>query len=82
MLSSVLPARRCGRQVGLCLNPTPQRHQSCSARFRGRCPTESSSHRAGLPCDASVMVELIDITGRRGQGTLDAFLRDDGQLYR
>lgn len=32
--------------------------------------------------DASVMVELVDITGRGGQGTLDAFLRDEVQLYR
>lgn len=32
--------------------------------------------------DASVMVELLDITGRGGQGTLDNFLRDEAQLYR
>ncbi|RWH86467.1 MAG: hypothetical protein EOR77_21705 [Mesorhizobium sp.] len=32
--------------------------------------------------DASVMVELVDITGRGGQGTLDDFLRDEAQLYR
>ncbi|RWO02896.1 pilus assembly protein TadG-related protein [Mesorhizobium sp.] len=32
--------------------------------------------------DASVMVELVDITGRGGQGTLDNFLRDEVQLYR
>lgn len=32
--------------------------------------------------DASVMVELVDITGRGGQGTLDNFLRDEPQLYR
>ncbi|RWQ32824.1 MAG: hypothetical protein EOS20_04995 [Mesorhizobium sp.] len=32
--------------------------------------------------DASVMVELVDITGRGGQGTLDNFLRDEAQLYR
>ena len=31
---------------------------------------------------ASVMVELVDITGRAGQGTLDDFLRDEVQLYR
>ncbi|AZO32159.1 MULTISPECIES: pilus assembly protein TadG-related protein [unclassified Mesorhizobium] len=32
--------------------------------------------------DASVFVELVDITGRGGQGTLDNFLRDEAQLYR
>ncbi|CAN7325995.1 TadE/TadG family type IV pilus assembly protein [Mesorhizobium sp. LjNodule214] len=32
--------------------------------------------------DASVMVELVDVTGRGGQGTLDNFLRDEAQLYR
>ncbi|WP_245499958.1 pilus assembly protein TadG-related protein [Mesorhizobium sp. M4B.F.Ca.ET.089.01.1.1] len=32
--------------------------------------------------DGSVMVELVDITGRGGQGTLDNFLRDEPQLYR
>ncbi|MER8701809.1 pilus assembly protein TadG-related protein [Mesorhizobium sp. M1273] len=32
--------------------------------------------------DASVMVELVDITGGGGQGTLDNFLRDEAQLYR
>lgn len=32
--------------------------------------------------DASVMVELVDITGRGGLGTLDNFLRDEAQLYR
>ncbi|TJV21270.1 MAG: hypothetical protein E5Y04_27895 [Mesorhizobium sp.] len=32
--------------------------------------------------DASVMVELVDITGRGGQSTLDNFLRDETQLYR
>lgn len=32
--------------------------------------------------DGSVMVELVDITGRGGQGTLDNFLRDEVQLYR
>jgi hypothetical protein len=30
----------------------------------------------------SVFVELGDITGRGGQGTLDNFLRDEAQLYR
>lgn len=30
----------------------------------------------------SVFVELVDITGRGGQGTLDNFLRDEAQLYR
>lgn len=32
--------------------------------------------------DASVMVELVDVTGGAGQGTLDNFLRDEAQLYR
>ncbi|RWO60408.1 pilus assembly protein TadG-related protein [Mesorhizobium sp.] len=32
--------------------------------------------------DASVMVELVDVTGGAGQGTLDSFLRDEAQLYR
>lgn len=32
--------------------------------------------------DASVFVELVDITGRGGQGTIDNFLRDEPQLYR
>ncbi|MEO5326473.1 pilus assembly protein TadG-related protein [Mesorhizobium sp. CC13] len=39
-------------------------------------PVQSASE------DASVMVELVDITGRGGQGTLDNFLRDEAQLYR
>ncbi|RWG83205.1 pilus assembly protein TadG-related protein [Mesorhizobium sp.] len=30
----------------------------------------------------SVFVELVDITGRSGAGTLDNFLRDEAQLYR
>ncbi|MDX8496393.1 pilus assembly protein TadG-related protein [Mesorhizobium sp. VK22B] len=37
---------------------------------------------AGANDDASVFVELVDITGRGGQGTLDNFLRDEAQLYR
>ncbi|RWB79161.1 MAG: hypothetical protein EOQ50_05000 [Mesorhizobium sp.] len=32
--------------------------------------------------DASVMVELVDVTGANGQGTLNNFLRDEAQLYR
>jgi hypothetical protein len=32
--------------------------------------------------DAPVRVELVDVTGRAGQGTLDSFLRDEVQLYR
>ena len=32
--------------------------------------------------DASVFVELVDVTGRAGSGTLDDFLRDEVQLYR
>jgi Flp pilus assembly protein TadG len=32
--------------------------------------------------DASVFVELVDVTGRAGGGTLDDFLRDEVQLYR
>ncbi|MES0043309.1 pilus assembly protein TadG-related protein [Mesorhizobium sp. M0091] len=32
--------------------------------------------------DASVMVELVDVTGGAGQGTLANFLRDEAQLYR
>ncbi|MER8375835.1 pilus assembly protein TadG-related protein [Mesorhizobium sp. M1406] len=32
--------------------------------------------------DASVMVELVDITGHDGSSTLDNFLRDEAQLYR
>ncbi|RUT89429.1 MULTISPECIES: pilus assembly protein TadG-related protein [unclassified Mesorhizobium] len=36
----------------------------------------------GASTGASVMVELVDITGRGGQGTLDNFLRDEAQLYR
>ncbi|AZO22360.1 hypothetical protein EJ070_17810 [Mesorhizobium sp. M1E.F.Ca.ET.045.02.1.1] len=37
---------------------------------------------ASASVGASVMVELVDITGRGGQGTLDNFLRDEPQLYR
>ncbi|AZO09692.1 hypothetical protein EJ074_11705 [Mesorhizobium sp. M3A.F.Ca.ET.080.04.2.1] len=37
---------------------------------------------AGANDDASVFVELVDITGRSGAGTLDNFLRDEAQLYR
>ncbi|PBB20498.1 pilus assembly protein TadG-related protein [Mesorhizobium sp. WSM4313] len=32
--------------------------------------------------DASVMVELVDVSGANGQGTLNNFLRDEAQLYR
>ena len=32
--------------------------------------------------DASVFVELVDVTGAAGGGTLDAFQRDDVVLYR
>jgi len=36
----------------------------------------------GASAGGSVFVELVDITGRGGQGTLDNFLRDEAQLYR
>ena len=36
----------------------------------------------GASAGGSVFVELVDITGRGGQGTLDNFLRDEVQLYR
>jgi hypothetical protein len=36
----------------------------------------------GASAGGSVFVELGDITGRGGQGTLDNFLRDEAQLYR
>ncbi|TGQ34483.1 MULTISPECIES: pilus assembly protein TadG-related protein [unclassified Mesorhizobium] len=36
----------------------------------------------GASQGGSVFVELVDITGRGGQGTLDNFLRDEPQLYR
>jgi hypothetical protein len=29
-----------------------------------------------------IYVELVDITGKGGRGTLDNFLRDEAQLYR
>ncbi|RWA62029.1 pilus assembly protein TadG-related protein [Mesorhizobium sp.] len=32
--------------------------------------------------DQTIRVELVDVTGRGGQGTLDNFLRDEAQLYR
>ncbi|MER9139836.1 pilus assembly protein TadG-related protein [Mesorhizobium sp. M0830] len=32
--------------------------------------------------DQTIRVELVDINGRGGQGTLDNFLRDEAQLYR
>ncbi|MGY2995840.1 TadE/TadG family type IV pilus assembly protein [Mesorhizobium sp. URHB0026] len=32
--------------------------------------------------DQTIRVELVDVTGRGGQGTLDRFLRDEVQLYR
>ncbi|TPK97331.1 hypothetical protein FJ938_26450 [Mesorhizobium sp. B2-4-14] len=37
---------------------------------------------AGAASGGSVFVELVDITGRGGQSTLDNFLRDEAQLYR
>ncbi|MFD1988334.1 hypothetical protein ACFSOZ_38600 [Mesorhizobium newzealandense] len=37
---------------------------------------------AGASAGGSVFGELVDITGRGGQGTLDNFLRDEVQLYR
>ncbi|MDG4895301.1 pilus assembly protein [Mesorhizobium sp. WSM4976] len=36
----------------------------------------------GANAGGSVFVELVDIAGRGGQGTLDSFLRDEAQLYR
>ncbi|OBQ92929.1 pilus assembly protein TadG-related protein [Mesorhizobium sp. AA23] len=36
----------------------------------------------GASAGGSVFVELVDITGRGGAGTLDSFLRDEAQLYR
>ncbi|RWM06571.1 MAG: hypothetical protein EOR72_31485 [Mesorhizobium sp.] len=36
----------------------------------------------GANAGGSVFVELVDITGRGGAGTLDSFLRDEAQLYR
>ena len=35
-----------------------------------------------IKVDKDIMVELVDITGRGGRGTLDNFLRDEAQLYR
>ncbi|TPI26224.1 pilus assembly protein [Mesorhizobium sp. B3-1-6] len=32
--------------------------------------------------DQTIRVELVDVTGREGAGTLDNFLRDEAQLYR
>lgn len=37
---------------------------------------------SGANNGGSVFVELVDITGRGGAGTLDNFLRDEAQLYR
>ncbi|MER8751268.1 pilus assembly protein TadG-related protein [Mesorhizobium sp. M1050] len=37
---------------------------------------------AGGPPNADIYGEIVDITGRGGQGTLDNFLRDEAQLYR
>ncbi|TJW14593.1 MAG: hypothetical protein E5W82_10940 [Mesorhizobium sp.] len=37
---------------------------------------------AGDAPDADIYGEVVDITGRGGQGTLDNFLRDEAQLYR
>ncbi|RUM96361.1 hypothetical protein EET67_18615 [Pseudaminobacter arsenicus] len=35
-----------------------------------------------IKIDKDIYVELVDITGRGGRGTLDNFLRDEAQLYR
>ncbi len=35
-----------------------------------------------IKTDKDIYVELVDITGRGGRGTLDNFLRDEAQLYR
>ncbi|MCV3240679.1 TadE/TadG family type IV pilus assembly protein [Mesorhizobium sp. ZC-5] len=35
-----------------------------------------------IKVDKDIFVELVDITGRGGRGTLDNFLRDEAQLYR
>jgi hypothetical protein len=35
-----------------------------------------------IKVDKDVFVELVDITGKGGRGTLDNFLRDEAQLYR
>ncbi len=58
---------------------------------------ELQRHATGLPVEAfasffitepisgrrrTSMVELVDITGKGGSGTLDNFLRDEAQLYR
>ncbi len=37
---------------------------------------------AGGPPDADIYGEIVDMTGRGGQGTLDNFLRNEVQLYR
>ncbi|MBZ9800025.1 TadE/TadG family type IV pilus assembly protein [Mesorhizobium sp. ES1-4] len=37
---------------------------------------------AGGPPNADIYGEIVDITGRGGQGTLDNFLRNEVQLYR
>ncbi|RAZ90172.1 hypothetical protein DPM33_15195 [Mesorhizobium hawassense] len=37
---------------------------------------------SGANNGGSVFVELVDIAGRGGAGTLDSFLRDEAQLYR
>ncbi|RWO90950.1 pilus assembly protein TadG-related protein [Mesorhizobium sp.] len=37
---------------------------------------------AGDAPDADIYGEIVDVTGRGGQGTLDDFLRDEAQLYR
>ena len=66
--------RSCGQR------PVGPQHRSA-----GRSIRQFLHHRAGIrqpSDDASVMVELVDITGRGGQGTLDNFLRDEAQLYR
>lgn len=35
-----------------------------------------------IKVDKDIYVELVDITGKGGRGTLDNFLRDEAQLYR
>ncbi|CAN7252416.1 pilus assembly protein TadG-related protein [Aminobacter aminovorans] len=35
-----------------------------------------------IKVDKDIFVELVDITGKGGRGTLDNFLRDEAQLYR
>lgn len=37
---------------------------------------------AGDPPNSDIYGEIVDITGRRGSGTLDNFVRDEAQIYR